>query len=123
MSEKKFEITYNDEARKVIGPIGSTSLLNSGLLGDVRKVVLCMYDKLDDGIHEHIIKVAKEQGCGSLFAIDKQALVAKLCRLEPKAVVAYGTDLSVIRCPTCGARIGKYPFCKYCGQALKDGGE
>jgi len=125
MSEKKFEIAYSDEAKKVIGPIGFTSLLNSGLLGDVRKVVLCMYDKLDDGIYEHIIEVAKEQGCGSLFAIDKQALAAKLCRLEPKEIIVHGyrpgravNSLSYT-CPTCGAHIGRYPFCKYCGQALE----
>lgn len=125
MDNKKFEITYGDEAKKVIGPIGSTSLLNSGSLGDVRKVVLCMYDKLDDGIHEHIVKVAKEQGCGSLFAIDKQALVAKLCRLEPKDIVVHGyrpgraVNSISYTCPTCGAHIGRYPFCKYCGQTLK----
>lgn len=62
MSEKKFEVTYSDEAKKV---------------------------------------------------------------MEPKEIVVHGyrpgravNSLSYT-CPTCGAHIGRYPFCEYCGQALE----
>lgn len=129
MSEKKFEITYSDEAKKVIGPIGESyrfpGVSPFGLIEDgevctaVSRVAVEMADRLDDEICRQIVEVAKEQGCSSVYILDKNAIAEKLKRLEPKKIIAYDDDLTVMRCPTCHSRIGKYPFCKYCGQALE----
>lgn len=128
MSEKKFEITYSDEAKKVIGPIGESVMLPDGYFagGVVRtavgKYAVMIADKLDAEIRKHIIDVAKEQGCSSLVILDKYAIAEKLKRLEPVPMAKEASSVAKCvhyYCPTCGARIGKYPFCKYCGQALE----
>ncbi len=131
MSEKKFEVTYSDEAKKVIEPIGEgheftpMGFFRCSAIGcahsDVSKFAITMARKIDAEIHKHIIDVAKEQGCSSLFILDKHAIAEKLKRLEPAQIVKEESKVSSCvhyYCPTCGARIGKYPFCKYCGQAL-----
>lgn len=37
-------------------------------------------------------------------------------RLTPKKIITEGNKHY---CPTCRSLIGKYPYCKYCGQALE----
>lgn len=133
MSEKKFEVTYSDEAKKVIGSIGNWDEVAGmslpkdefGAVSAMRKMAVMAVEKMDDEILKCIREVAVEQGYSNIVTLDKRVIAAKLCRLEPKEIVVHGyspgravNSLSYT-CPTCGAHIGRYPFCKYCGQALK----
>ena len=78
-------------------------------------------EKLDSEIHKYIVGVAKEQGLSGVVVLDKEVIAEKLKRLEPAEIVMEESLVSSCvhyYCPVCGARIGKYPFCKYCGQAI-----
>ena len=135
MGEKKFEITYSDEAKKVVKPLLNcvrvSDLIDTdgGALDEffstVRKVGAIAAEKFDAEIFGIIADIAKERGLSDVIVLDKEVTAAKLMRLEPKEIIVHGyrpgravNSLSYT-CPTCGAHIGRYPFCKYCGQALK----
>ena len=131
MSDKNFEITNSDEAKKVIGPIGACDrflnlpVLENSAGGEIfaiaKKAVVTMVDRLDSEIHKYIVGVAKEQGLSTVVILDKEVIAEKLKRLEPTKIVMEESSVSSCvhyYCPVCSARIGKYPFCKYCGQAI-----
>lgn len=70
MSEKEFEITYSDEAKKVVGPMGEFHQIegvspfglaeDDGLCTAVSKVAVEMTNKIDDEIRKQIVEVAVE---------------------------------------------------------------
>lgn len=120
MSEKKFEVTYKESAledfRFVLkeNTIGCRVELFGQIYGLVRK------RRYSDGVDDLFVKAT-----GMVNELFQGLLNEKLKRLEPKEIVVHGyrpgravNSLSYT-CPTCGAHIGKYPFCKYCGQALE----
>lgn len=128
---KRFKVTYSPEVQEVMSPIGKRCAFNDpmnmslclddGIMSAINRMMVTATERVDDEIMNHLMKVALEKGFREVFVLDKHIITQKLKRLNSVPVtVKYlrpeGSDHYY--CPTCNAMIGKYPFCKHCGQAL-----